>query len=170
MLCSELFSLPRNGLEQPSESLLLFLYHGKEFWVVFSSPEGFLERNSESCFYFCSTERNSKLFSLPRKSLELNSESFLFSFRLVFFDTTSRFWPCVHASNGKTSIVRYRTLSFFAFRFLKKRMFAFFRDFKCKISIEPVRFASILVHVSNKPVRFASLIWFFAITTFASLR
>jgi hypothetical protein len=50
-------------------------------------------------------------------------------------------------SNGKTSIVRYRTLSFFAFRFLKKRMFAFFRDFKCKISIQPVRFASILVHV-----------------------
>jgi hypothetical protein len=50
-------------------------------------------------------------------------------------------------SNGKTSIVRYRTLSFFAFRFFKKRMFAFFRDFKCKISIEPVPFASILVHV-----------------------
>ncbi len=47
-------------------------------------------------------------------------------------------------SNGKTSIVRYRTLSFFAFRLKKKRMFAFFRDFKYKISIEPVRFASIL--------------------------
>ncbi len=61
------------------------------------SPEGFLERNSESCFYFCSTERNSELFSLPRKGLELNSESFLFSFLLVFFDTTRRFWPRVHA-------------------------------------------------------------------------
>jgi hypothetical protein len=64
------------------------------------------------------------------------------------------FYPCIEnifeallISNGKTSIVRYRTLSFFAFRFFKKRMFAFFRDFKCKISIEPVRFASILVHV-----------------------
>ncbi len=28
--------------------------------------------------YFCSTERNSKLFSLPRKCSERNSESFLF--------------------------------------------------------------------------------------------
>ncbi len=54
---------------------------------------------------------------------------------------------CVNISNGKTSIVCYWTLSFFAFRFLKKRMFTFFRDFKCKISIEPVRFALILVHV-----------------------
>ncbi len=48
-------------------------------------------------------------------------------------------------SNGKTSLVHYRTLSFFAFRFKKKRKFAFFPHFKCKISIEPVRFASILV-------------------------
>jgi hypothetical protein len=47
-------------------------------------------------------------------------------------------------SNGKTSLVHYRTLSFFAFRFKKKRKFAFFPDFKYKISIEPVRFASIL--------------------------
>ena len=31
------------------------------------------ERNS---FYFCSTERNSELFSLPRKGLERNSEVF----------------------------------------------------------------------------------------------
>ncbi len=30
------------------------------------------------CFYFCSTERNSELFSLPRKGSEGNSESFLF--------------------------------------------------------------------------------------------
>ncbi len=47
-------------------------------------------------------------------------------------------------SNGKTSLVQYRTLSFFAFRFLKKRKFAFFHDFKYKITSEPVRFASIL--------------------------
>jgi hypothetical protein len=30
------------------------------------------------CFYFCSTEQNSELFSLPGKGLERNSESFLF--------------------------------------------------------------------------------------------
>ncbi len=33
-------------------------------------------------------------------------------------------------SNGKTSIVRFRTRSFFAFRFKKKRMFAFFSWFQ----------------------------------------
>jgi hypothetical protein len=46
--------------------------------------------------------------------------------------------------NGKTSIVYYRTLSFFALRLKKKRKFAFFHFFKNKITIEPVRFASIL--------------------------
>ncbi len=30
------------------------------------------------CFYFCSTERNSEFFSLPRKGSERNSERFLF--------------------------------------------------------------------------------------------
>ncbi len=30
------------------------------------------------CFYFCSTERNSKFFSLPRKDSERNCKSFLF--------------------------------------------------------------------------------------------
>jgi hypothetical protein len=74
-------------------------------WVVFSSAEWFgtefrefasifVPRNGiPSCFlfrwrvrkrilrlwfYFCSTERNSELFSLPRKCSERNSESFLF--------------------------------------------------------------------------------------------
>ncbi len=37
---SELFSLPRNGSERNSESLLLFLFHGTEFRVVFSFAEG----------------------------------------------------------------------------------------------------------------------------------
>ncbi len=42
------------------------------------------------CFYFCSTERNSELFSLPLKGLEWNSESKLLflchgtEFRVVF--------------------------------------------------------------------------------------
>ena len=39
--CPELFTLPRNGSERNSESLLLFLLHGTEFRVVFSSAEGF---------------------------------------------------------------------------------------------------------------------------------
>jgi hypothetical protein len=38
---SELFSLPLNSSEGNSESLLLFLVHGTEFRVVFSSEEGF---------------------------------------------------------------------------------------------------------------------------------
>ncbi len=38
---SELFSLPRKGLEPNSESMLLFLFHGTEFRVIFSSAEGF---------------------------------------------------------------------------------------------------------------------------------
>ncbi len=59
-------------------------------------------------------------------------------------------------SNGKTSLVHYRTLSFFTFRFLKKRKFAFFRHFKYKIT--------------SKPVRFASILWSFEINQFASLR
>ncbi len=59
---SELFSLPQNGLEQQSESLLLFLFHGTEFWLVFSSSEGFSERNSESCFYFLFHRTEFRLF------------------------------------------------------------------------------------------------------------
>jgi hypothetical protein len=54
------------------------------------------------------------------------------------------FFDSVPISNGKTSLVHYRTLSFFAFRLKKKRKFAFFRDLKYKITSEPVRLASIL--------------------------
>ncbi len=39
--CSELFSLPRNGSERNSEILLLLLFHGTVFPVVYSSAEGF---------------------------------------------------------------------------------------------------------------------------------
>jgi hypothetical protein len=38
---SELCSLPQKGSEQYNGSLLLFLFHGTEFRVVFSSAEGF---------------------------------------------------------------------------------------------------------------------------------
>jgi hypothetical protein len=44
---------------------------------------------------------------------------------------------------GKTSIVYYRTLSFFTLRLKKKRKFAFFLFLKYKITIEPVCFTSI---------------------------
>jgi hypothetical protein len=80
-----------------------FLLLGKEFRVVFSSVEWFrtevrefasilVPRNGISscvlfcrrvrnrimgvCFYFCSSERNSELFSLLRMGLERNSEIF----------------------------------------------------------------------------------------------
>ncbi len=39
--CSELFSLQLKGSEGNSESMLLFLIHGTEIRVVFSSAEGF---------------------------------------------------------------------------------------------------------------------------------
>ncbi len=38
--CSESFSLPRNCSERNSEDLLIFLLHGRECRVVFSSAEG----------------------------------------------------------------------------------------------------------------------------------
>jgi hypothetical protein len=39
--CVEQVSLPRNGSERNSDSLLLYFFHGTEFRVVFSSAEGF---------------------------------------------------------------------------------------------------------------------------------
>ncbi len=75
-----LFSLPQNGSERNSESLLLicvlrngipscFLFR----WRVRNRRKGF----PRVCFFICSTERNSELFSLSRKDSEGNSESFL---------------------------------------------------------------------------------------------
>jgi hypothetical protein len=62
---SELFYLLLKGSEGNSDRLLLFLFNETEFRVVFSSTEGF-ERNSES---FCSGEQpefrgNNHLFRL----------------------------------------------------------------------------------------------------------
>ncbi len=79
-------------------------WFGTEFRVVFSSAEGFGRefrelacisvlrngipscflfcwsvRKGRVCFFFCSAEWNSALFSLPRKGSQLNSENFLFS-------------------------------------------------------------------------------------------
>jgi hypothetical protein len=88
--CVEQFSLPRNGSERNSESLLLYFFHGTELRVVFSSAEGFGREFREYASIFVSTERNSELFSLQLKCLEGNSKSsllFLFNgteFRVVF--------------------------------------------------------------------------------------
>ncbi len=60
-----------------SDSLLLYLFHGTEFRVVFSSAEGFGREFREYASIFVSTERNSELFSLPLKCSERNSERFL---------------------------------------------------------------------------------------------
>jgi hypothetical protein len=50
---SELCSLPQKGSEQNNGTLLLFLFHGTEFRVVFFPRKG-SERNSE---IFCSAEQ-----------------------------------------------------------------------------------------------------------------
>jgi hypothetical protein len=72
----------QNALAQNSESLLLFLFHGKEFRVVFSSTEWFgAEFQVFAYLYLSSTEGNSGLIFLPRNGSERNSESlFLFLF------------------------------------------------------------------------------------------
>jgi hypothetical protein len=53
-----------------------FCIHGKEFRVVFSSAEVFRREFREFASFLCSTERNSELFSLPRKGSERNCEVF----------------------------------------------------------------------------------------------
>jgi hypothetical protein len=63
-------SLPREGSERHSESLLLFMFHGTEFRVIFSSAEGFGTEFRE--FSVPQNSRNSvginhlfRLFRLP---------------------------------------------------------------------------------------------------------
>jgi hypothetical protein len=86
-----LFYLLRNGLEWQSESLLLFLFHGTEFRVVFSYSEGFGTEFRE--FFVSRNSRNSvgnmrlfHLFCLPRNyiflsvGLYLNFRHLLYSF------------------------------------------------------------------------------------------
>jgi hypothetical protein len=75
---SELCPIPRNDSERNSENLHLFWFHGMEFRVVCSSAEGFGTQLWEFDSIFCSTERNSELFSLPRKGSEQNFRDFLF--------------------------------------------------------------------------------------------
>jgi hypothetical protein len=68
-------SLPRNGSDGIPRIPSIFIPQNR-IPVIFSFAED-SERNSESSFYFCSTERNSELFSLPLKGSERNSKSFL---------------------------------------------------------------------------------------------
>ncbi len=76
--CSELFSLPWNGPERKSESLLLFFVPWNGIPSCFLFRWRVWKGILRICFYFCSRERNSELFSLPRKGPERNSENFLF--------------------------------------------------------------------------------------------
>jgi hypothetical protein len=61
-----------------SKSLLLFLFHGTEFRVVFSSAEWVQNGIPRVFFCLCSMLQNSEHFSPLRKGSEQNSESFLF--------------------------------------------------------------------------------------------
>jgi hypothetical protein len=76
---SELFSLPLKGSEGNSESLLLLLFRGTEFRVVFSSAEGFGREFREIASISVPRNRTSDIFSLPRKGSERNSENFCFA-------------------------------------------------------------------------------------------
>jgi hypothetical protein len=69
-------SLPRNGSDGIQRVPSIFVPQNR-IPVIFSSAED-SEPYSESSFYLYSTERNSELFSLPRKGSKWNSESFLF--------------------------------------------------------------------------------------------
>jgi hypothetical protein len=77
----ELFTLPRNGSERNSGSLLLFLLHGTEFRAVFSSTERF--------------GREFREFALPRNDSERNSESLL-----LFLLHGTEFWVVFSSAEG----------------------------------------------------------------------
>jgi hypothetical protein len=75
-----MISLPRNGSERHSESLFLFFVARKGIRVVVSFAEWFgMVQNGipRICIYFCSTERNSELCSLPQNGSEQNYGSFV---------------------------------------------------------------------------------------------
>jgi hypothetical protein len=96
----EMFSLPRNGSERSSESLLLFLFHGMEFRDgfprVFCSSEQLEFRNKNHLFCLLRLPRNYLLSELPnptcadilpgtafRKPLLIYCRSFLVLFSLL---------------------------------------------------------------------------------------
>ena len=60
----QLLSLPRNGSEQNSKCLLIFLFHGTEFRVVFSSAEWFRTEFREFASIFVPQYRIHSIFLL----------------------------------------------------------------------------------------------------------
>jgi hypothetical protein len=82
------FCSTRNGIPSCFSSAAWFGTEFRQFVSIFvprnGIPSCFLFRGRvrnripRVCFYFCSTERNSELFSLPWKVSERNSERFLF--------------------------------------------------------------------------------------------
>ena len=77
----QFYKTDKNDLSilQKSSFMTLFL----KFWAAVSCSEQFLFRGlvrngiPRVCFYICSTERNSELFSLPLKGSEKNSETLI---------------------------------------------------------------------------------------------
>ncbi len=70
-------SLLRNGLEQNSERLLIFLFHGTEFQFV-SLPRNGSERNSERLLLILFHGTEFRAFSPLQNGSERNSDNFLF--------------------------------------------------------------------------------------------
>ncbi len=81
----------RNGTELNSAKKWSFKSPWSLWWPLQSTLLSILFRGMvqneipRACFYFCSTERNSEMFSLPLKSSEGNSESLL-----LFWGSTDR--------------------------------------------------------------------------------
>ena len=77
----QFYKTDKNDLSILQKSFFLTLF--LKFWAAVSCSEQFLFRRMvrngipRVCFYICSTERNSELFSLPRNGSERNSESLL---------------------------------------------------------------------------------------------
>ncbi len=74
---SELYSLPWNGSERNSESLLIFFYTERNSEHLPLLRNG-AERNPEGLLLFLSHCIEFQSFSLPRNDSELSSESILF--------------------------------------------------------------------------------------------
>ncbi len=78
--CSEMFSLPWNGITIP------WIRYASSFVPRNRIPSCFLFRGMvlsgvpKVSFYFCYMDRNSEFFSLPQNGWEWNSESFCFNF------------------------------------------------------------------------------------------
>ncbi len=107
---SELFSLTLKDSEGNSESMLLFLYPRKGIPSCFLFRWSVLKGIPRVRFYFCSTERNSELFSLLRKGSERNSEVFC-SVEQLEFRRKYPFVPSIPSSAELFFCRKFPTLS-----------------------------------------------------------